>query len=314
MVHPDDLENTSKAWADAVRTKTPYQVENRVMMKNGEYRWHLSRAYPEKSDEGIYWYGTGTDVHDQKMLEMNLEKLVKERTLELERSNDDLQQFAHVASHDLKEPIRKIKTFSIKLQEELRGVLGERGNNLVNKMIHSTDRMYAMINGLLSYASVPGHQGIYSAVDLNVVIKNIEADLELAILEKEAKISTTSLPVIQGIPDLIQQLFYNLINNALKFSKPGVPVVIDLAARDVEMRGVFYHEIILKDNGIGFDNDYAEKIFSTFVRLNSKDQFEGSGLGLALCKRIVERHGGFIFGKGKRDEGAEFTVLLPKVL
>lgn len=312
MLHKDDLLHTANAWSTAVKAKQVYQAEHRVRMKDGSYRWHLSRAYPFETDEGIRWYGTATDVHDQKTLEMNLENLVKERTLELQRSNDDLQQFAHVASHDLKEPLRKIKTFGFKLQEEFQSLLGERGNHFINKMIHATNRMYAMIDGVLDYASMSGGEHNMQPVDLNRTIKHIQVDLELLISDKHATIDFRNLPTLHGNPDLLYQLFYNLINNALKFARAGIDAKISITAATTNRDGIAYDEISVSDNGIGFDQGYAEKIFGTFVRLNSKDRYEGTGLGLALCKKIVDRHKGFISAKAKQNAGAEFKILLPK--
>jgi hypothetical protein len=312
LLHADDVAATSTAWRQAVEHRSLYQMEHRVLMRDGTYRWHLSRAYAYETDEGTKWYGTATDVHDQKVLEMNLETLVRERTLELQRSNDDLQQFAHVASHDLKEPVRKIKTFSYKLQDEYRHVLGDRGNNFVNKIISASDRMNSMINGVLDYASTSATSATPERVDLNAVMQTVQNDLEVLIQEKKGKISYSNLPTINGLKDQIHQLFYNLINNALKFSKVNTPSLIDLTCREVNINDRTYYEVILADNGIGFEPDYAEQIFTSFFRLNAKDQYEGSGLGLALCKKIVDRHNGMISAKGEKGKGAQFLILLPK--
>lgn len=311
MVHPDDAEMTTTAWKNAVKYLSGYQVEHRIQMKDGTYRWHLSRAHAFERDGGILWYGTATDVHDQKVLEMNLENMVKERTLQLQRSNEDLQQFAHVASHDLKEPVRKIKTFSIKLQDEFKALLGERGNTFINKIIHSTDRIYSMIDGVLSYSSLPSVVMPLEEVNLGSVISSIETDLEIVINEKKATINYSNLPTVKGIPPLLYQLFYNLINNSLKFSKATLPPVIHIVSTQLTNAGTTYFRIVLADNGIGFDETYADQIFQTFFRLNSKDKYEGTGLGLALCKKIVERHGGLISAYGEKDKGAQFTILLP---
>ncbi|MBT1704123.1 PAS domain-containing sensor histidine kinase [Chryseosolibacter indicus] len=311
-VHPEDSDRTTKAWRKAIQDITYYQVEHRILMNDGSYRWHLSRAFPYEREEGIRWYGTATDVHDQKILEMNLENIVRERTSELERSNEDLQQFAHVASHDLKEPVRKIKTFAFKLQDEFKKELNDRGNNFINKIIRSADRMYSMINGVLKYASMPHATSAFESVDLNNVIKNITNDLEILIEEKNAKIFYTNLPIVHAIPDLIHQLFYNLINNSLKFSKASVPSEIQLQCTEVTIEEKEFYRITVSDNGIGFEDHYAEQVFQTFFRLNSKDKYEGSGLGLALCKKIVERHHGFISATGEQDKGSEFIITLPK--
>ena len=311
-VHEEDFEATHNTWLEAVKKVSVYEMEHRILMSDGSFRWHLSRAYPYKTEDGIRWYGTATDVHDQKVLEMNLERLVKERTLELEKSNEDLQQFAHVASHDLKEPIRKIKTFGHQLQEEYKHVLEERGNRYVNKIIQSTERMFSMINGVLNYASMPSVAKVYEPIDLNHIIHSIEIDLEIIIQDKKAQIIYKNLPVIRGLPGLIHQLFYNLINNSLKFSKTGVSPQIEIGWKNMTLEGKQFFEIMLTDNGIGFEEDFAEQIFITFFRLHSKDKYEGTGLGLAMCKKIIEEHGGFITAKGKKGVGAEFIILLPK--
>jgi PAS domain S-box-containing protein len=312
IVHPDDLEVTTTAWTTAVSNQTPYVCEHRLMMLDGSFRWHLSRAYVYPTDDGARWYGTATDVHDQKILEMGLENVVLERTLALQRSNDDLQQFAHVASHDLKEPVRKIKTFTYKLQDEYKDVLGDRGNNFVNKIISASDRMNAMINGVLNYASLPGGANAFERVDLNSVIQNVQSDLEILIQEKKAVIAYDELPSVNGIKDLLHQLFYNLINNALKFSREDVTSTVSISHRVTTINFKDFHEILVSDNGIGFDQHYADEIFTSFYRLNSKDQYEGSGLGLALCKKIVERHNGIIEAKGEKGKGAGFFIFLPK--
>jgi PAS domain S-box-containing protein len=312
ILHPEDLELTNKAWETSVKNHTPYELEHRIMMNNGTFRWHLSRAYAYETDEGTKWYGTATDVHDQKLLEKNLESLVRDRTLELQRSNDDLQQFAHVASHDLKEPIRKIKTFSYKLQDEFKEVLNERGNNFINKIIHASDRMNSMINGVLNYASLPASSNAFQTVDLNEVVNSIQTDLEILIGEKKGSIVFHDLPKVSAIADLIYQLFYNLINNSLKFSKPDIPCEINISSKTVVVNDKPFYQIHVTDNGIGFENEYAEQIFTTFFRLNSKDHYEGSGLGLALCRKIVERHGGLITAESEKGMGAQFSILLPK--
>ena len=228
----------------------------------------------------------------------------------LQQSNEDLQQFAHVASHDLKEPVRKIKTFGSRLQEEYGHLLPEKGQIFLNKVHHATDRAFSMIEGVLKYSTINTADTQSEQLDLNEIIQSIEADLELIIQQKNARIVTEKLPRIQGNPLLIYQLFYNLINNSLKFSKESEHPVIQISAT----AGGKYSglaEITITDNGIGFNNSYAEKIFDTFSRLNSKDMYEGTGLGLALCKKIVERHNGKIFASGKENIGAVFTTCLP---
>jgi light-regulated signal transduction histidine kinase (bacteriophytochrome) len=170
--------------------------------------------------------------------------------------------------------------------------------------------MYSMIDGVLLYSSLGAHEQTIQAIDLNETISNIAADLEIAIKKKSAIVNYASLPIIHGTPILIYQLFYNLINNSLKFAKSGRKCIITVRAETIKNDSAFI-EIQVTDNGIGFSNDDVDKIFKTFMRLNSKDQYEGTGLGLALCKKIVERHGGTIRAEGKVDEGCTFYIRLP---
>ena len=313
MLHPDDLPLITKDWLNSISTGSLYKSEARLKNKQGEFRWHFVQGEPIKNEEGkiLKWIGAFTDIHDQKTLTEKLEKLVAERTKELQRSNEDLQQFAHVASHDLKEPVRKIKTFSSRFEEEFGSTLNERGRLYLDKVQAAADRMFAMIEGVLTYSTINAlDQGI-ETIALSRTLQNIEADLEILIQQKAAVITSNNLPQIEGIPVLIHQLFYNLVNNSLKFSKADRPLKIWVTG-NVEMQEEAATAIItVTDNGIGFDQNQAEKIFTTFSRLNSKDQYEGTGLGLSLCRKIVERHGGIITAEGVPDGGAAFTIQLP---
>ncbi|MBU1820762.1 MAG: PAS domain S-box protein, partial [Bacteroidetes bacterium] len=248
------------------------------------------------------------------------ESMLEQTNRELQRSNGDLQQFAHVASHDLKEPVRKIMVFSNLIRSELGDGLPEKGRLYLSKVESSARRMHAMIDGVLLYSSLNASEHAYESLNLNEIIQDIEGDLELLIAQKEASIVYEDLPRIEGSRVLIYQLFYNLLNNSLKFSSPGRRPVIRLSCasatrEETESRGLNPHgkyvKIVLEDNGIGFSNDVAERIFGTFIRLHSKDSYEGTGLGLALCKKIVERHGGIIYAQGQEGEGAIFSLLLP---
>jgi signal transduction histidine kinase len=227
----------------------------------------------------------------------------------LQKSNEDLQQFAHVASHDLKEPVRKIRTFSTRIQEEYGAGMPEQARVWLSKIEQATQRMVSMIEGVLAYSILNGNEQPAELIDLNIVFRNIESDLEIVMGERAATIHREELPLIEGAPVLIYQLFYNLINNSLKFARAGAPPVITIRCRVVD--GLL--EITLTDNGIGFGQEHAARIFDTFTRLHARDKYEGTGLGLALCKKIVERHHGVIRASGEKDKGAVFTLQLPLV-
>ncbi len=262
----------------------------------------------------------GRDAAERQLRELagSLEDEVRKQTNELRelnislhQSNEDLQQFAHVASHDLKEPVRKIRTYGNRLLDEYGAELPAPARVFLDKIQHATERMVSMIEGVLTYSTLNGGEQPIELIDLNETIRNIEVDLEMMITEKKAVVKKEPLPVIEGAAVLVYQLFYNLLNNALKFTKAGVQPVITITALTFREEDKEMVEIRVKDNGIGFEQEHAKKIFDTFARLNSKDRFEGTGLGLALCKKIAERHDGNIAAMGVVGEGAVFSIRLP---
>lgn len=311
--HPDHVNNVIAFSKEAWKKPEPFELTFPLRRSDGVYQWFLTRAVPIVNEEGtiVRWIGTNTNINEQVQLSEKLEELVEERTRELQRSNEDLQQFAHVASHDLKEPVRKIRTFSSRLKQEHEKDLPEKAATYLAKIENATERMYAMIDGVLLYSSLNATELIAEPVDLNTTLKNIEDDLEVLIAQKDAVVKRSVLPTIEGSAILLYQLFYNLIGNSLKFAKPDARPLIQIGAEIEKSEGKNVVQITVSDNGIGFHPQNAERIFQTFFRLNPKDMFEGTGLGLALCKKIVERHGGTIHAEGKEGEGATFVIQLP---
>jgi light-regulated signal transduction histidine kinase (bacteriophytochrome) len=207
--------------------------------------------------------------------------------------------------------VRKIRTFANRLKDEFADALPMKAQTYLEKVHSATNRMYTMIDGVLNYSKVNSTHQTNEIIDLNTVIEQIEVDLEVLIQAKKAAIKTAELPRIIGNNLLIYQLFYNLILNSLKFSKADEPARINISSMMVEEDNGKFYKISLTDNGIGFDTDHEEVIFNTFTRLHSADEYEGTGLGLALCKKIVERHGGTISASGIKNKGATFVILLP---
>ncbi|MFC6096721.1 PAS domain S-box protein [Flavobacterium qiangtangense] len=313
-IHPEDLPIRNEAHKKSIESGV-LEYETRLLRKDKSIRWARvkGKLIYDENKTPIALIGVVQDITEQKQFAEQLTKLVKERTLELHRSNEDLLQFAHVASHDLKEPVRKIKIFSSMLQSDYGELLPERGMKYLNKVHNATDRMFSMIEGVLAYSEFTSAEQKNEIIYLDKIIDNIESDLELLIQQKNATIIRENLPEIEGADVLIHQLFYNLINNALKFSKSDVPTVIEINSEDdTSTDGDEMVKITVSDNGIGIDPSFSEKIFDVFSRLNAKDDYEGTGLGLALCKKIVERHHGTISATGIRGEKAIFTILLPK--
>ncbi|HTM93630.1 MAG TPA: ATP-binding protein [Flavisolibacter sp.] len=279
---------------------------------NGDF--HV--AVKPRSDEDVLANSIIQMKEALRLYSEKMEALVKERTEALENSNRDLQRFAHVVSHDLKEPLRKISMFAERLVMDESNTLSADSKNYLVKIGQSSVRMSHMIDGILAYYSVhPVHES-FEIADLKAIARNIKSDLELLIEQKSATIIIGDLPQVEGVPVLLNQLFYNLINNSLKFSRKEVPprITVDSRKKNGENHSaaddVFY-EITVKDNGIGFEADSAEKIFGIFSRLHPQTSYEGTGLGLALCKRIVEYHKGKIWAESN-EEGAVFKILLPQ--
>ncbi|MGZ3848926.1 MAG: PAS domain-containing sensor histidine kinase [Flavisolibacter sp.] len=337
MMHPADRKGMEEKWAKALETREAFDAEYRLKVRNSEaYRWFYCKIQPLKNEEGqvVKWIGAASDIQHFKDISVLLNQEVQERTMELhrlnlalqkqaaelQRSNEDLQQFAHVASHDLKEPLRKIKTYGSRLQEEYGALLPEKARTFLDKMDSAATRMSSMIDGVLGYSMLGATEQVTEPVDLNELMTQIEADLEVLIQQKNAKIHYRDLPLMEASGILMYQLFYNLINNSLKFSRSQVDPEIVLSSAPLteeERRAHFllpgraYVSITVKDNGIGFEQQHADRIFKTFTRLNSRDRYEGTGLGLSLCQKIVQRHHGHIRAEGSPQQGSTFHIILP---
>lgn len=311
-LHPNDLQLGKKAYQDAVLNGI-ICFETRIIQENKSEKWIkvFGKVIHDENADPITILGVVQDIQDQKKFEVQLKRKIQENTLELRRSNDDLLHFANVVSHDLQEPVRKIKIFNTMLKNEIGVQLQDRSLMQLNKIERSANRMQCIIEGVLAYSTVEKSTHIFEKISLNELLENIKSDLELIIKEKDAILIISDLPEIEGAAILIQQLFYNLIQNALKFTKANQPprVIITSATKYVD--SVESIEITVKDNGIGLDPLYAEKIFTAFERLHSKDEYEGNGIGLALCRKIINRHQGTIMARGEKENGAEFIVTLP---
>ncbi|HEY0678732.1 MAG TPA: ATP-binding protein, partial [Chitinophagaceae bacterium] len=295
----------------------------------GEYCWHIVKANPKKNNEGhlLLWVGTFSDIHQQKMANEVLEHRVKERTRELQQMNEDLessnielQQFASVASHDLKEPLRKIHMFSNLIKDKYFQDAEEGAISYLDRIINSSARMTTLVNDLLSFSRLSVNQ-LFRLTDLNQLLRDILADLELSILEKNAVVEVHDLPEIEAVPGQMRQAFQNLLSNALKFSKKDEPPVITvkseiIAEKSVDAEPVTegnYCRISIIDNGIGFDEQYRDKIFTIFQRLHTKEKYEGTGIGLAITKKIIDKHNGLITATSTENEGSSFILILPIV-
>jgi PAS domain S-box-containing protein len=319
--HPEDRERVTRNLKSFLNAGDKFwSDEYRLVEASGSTLYILDRGRLVFNAAGtpVKMIGSMINITERKHAEEAqrhfneaLERTVLARTLELQRSNEDLERFAHVASHDLREPVRKMRTTIDMIKIRYQTILGD-GVVLLDRLAKSAARLNQMIESILAYSTVTYEPQNAENVDLNTIMQHVSEDLELIITEKSAHIEVQPLPSIEGSSVLLHQLFYNLLNNALKFSKPDVKPVVTIEAQPLQLDGNELVEIKLKDNGIGFDQEEADKIFQSFTRLHTKDRYEGTGLGLTLCKRIVERHGGTIQAIGSPGQGACFTIHLPQ--
>jgi signal transduction histidine kinase len=247
----------------------------------------------------------------QRILEKEIisEKTLKRTHAELERSNQDLNDFASIASHDLKEPLRKVITFSDRLLETNSHTLDEKGKNYLNRMQKSVTRMATFIDDLLRYSQVSQKVHAFEPTDMGKVMKNVLSNLEARINQTNGQVKIDSLPIIHADEFQMHQLFQNLVSNAFKFHKEGETPIVHVKCRSLQNG---FLEIMVEDNGIGFKEQYLDRIFKPFERLNGASAYEGSGMGLAICRKIVNKHGGRLTAKSALQVGTTFIVTLPE--
>lgn len=335
IVHPDDFESTGQAWMKSLATGQRYKHEMRLKSKTGQYRWHAVNSEPviDNGDRIVKWVGAFTDIHTEKSFAQELELRVESRTRELEAVNEaleqknreleqmntELQSFAYVSSHDLQEPLRKIRTFSSRILEMEKN-LSENGKNYFNRMQNAAYRMQVLIDDLLAFSRISSTERKFEQMSLDMIIDEVKAEFQEIIQEKNAVIEYNEVCEARISPFQFRQLMQNLIGNALKFSKPEQPPHIIIKSEVLEGR-VIQHEklspqkkyccITVRDNGIGFEPRFNKRIFEVFQRLHGRDKYEGTGIGLAIVKKIVDNHNGVISATGAPNEGATFTIYIP---
>jgi PAS domain S-box-containing protein len=343
IIHSDELEEFQQRFQKAAATQTVLEMEMRFLNKEGNYKWHLNLASPVKDENGNIkmWVGVTTEIQEQKEKRDELEKAVIERTSELIQSNEDLkeknsqfekinkelEEFSYIASHDLQEPLRKIRTFANRILEKESQDLSDSGKDYFKRIQSAATRMQQLIEDLLSFSRLNMAEGKFETTGLNTIIEEVKAELKETIEEKLATIEVPELCVANIIPFQFRQLMQNLIGNALKFSKPGIPPHIILKSKIADglqfqneksdlASGSLSPEknyccITIADNGIGFDPQYKEQIFEVFQRLHGWDEYSGTGIGLSIVKKIVENHNGIILVTSEPGKGTTFDIYIP---
>lgn len=330
VVHPDDLDVVFKGFGKAVKDKSDFTLEYRVKRKKtGNYEWFKVLGVP-KFEEGemVGFIGTGMNIDKQKSFADELKREVDIRTKELADSNDkleamnkELQSFAYISSHDLQEPLRKIQMFAEVLMDNEFDKLSTSGKVKFEKIQSAANRMQSLINDLLSYSRTDTEKRVFEVIDLNELVDDVKNDLAEELKKKNGKITLLQSCEIEVVPFQFRQLIYNLLSNSVKYTKsdvePNVTIATEIItnAKSIDSSLINkkeYVKITITDNGIGFEEQFAEKIFEVFQRLHSKQEYVGTGIGLAIVKKIVQNHNGVISAKGKLNEGSVFEIVIPK--
>ena len=332
--HPDYVEQVVNFVKKAWKENKPWELTFPLKSKDGSYHWFLTRAYPVCDSEGniVRWIGTNTDIDTQISFTEKLEQKVKERTeelnnqkdllkqqnFELEKMNNDLASFAYISSHDLQEPLRKIQMFSKRILQIEYNNLSDQGANYFKRMEISANRMQQLINDLLSYSKTSASEKNFQLTDLNVILNEVLDEMSETITSTNTKIKATGLPEIYTIPFQLKQLFTNIISNSIKFARKDVSpeieiscTVTDSTISNKSAAGNKYYQLSFKDNGIGFEPEFSEKIFGMFQRLEGRSSYEGTGIGLSIVKKIVENHNGYVSAIGEKNKGIILNVYLP---
>jgi PAS domain S-box-containing protein len=299
VLHPDDLQRCREAWQAAVRSGKPYSIEYRFWdRRERRWRWFMGRALPIRDAETriLKWFGSCTDIDEQKRVQDDLR-----------RANEDLEQFAFSASHDLQEPLRTVKIYSELLAKRYGDRLDGDALQLMRYLRGGATRMETLLRDLLTYTQMTKFEGCDETADANETLEAALLSLAAAVSQSGARITADPLPSLSVHATHLQQLFLNLIGNALKYRSPERPPVVHVTAE----RQNKYWMFAISDNGIGIDPEYKENIFGLFKRLHTSDEYSGTGIGLAICQRIVDRYHGRIWVESEAGQGSIFRFTLP---
>lgn len=316
FIHPDDKNTVLKNWEKSLDSGAIDTSMHRVITKDNRLKYFRTTGRMTGDKNNLFVIGTLQDITED--IQLNAE--IKQKNIELERSNNELASFNYVASHDLQEPLRKIQTFAKLITEKEGKDLNENTRGYMARISSAAVRMQHLIDAFLNYSRMNNSKPAFETIDLNNVLDEAINTLTDSIQERKVVIEKSTLPKLPAMEFQIQQLFINLIGNSIKYSAPEKTPIIKIAAKkvngvDLDFKGanhsIPYWKITIEDNGIGFDPKYSEKIFEVFQRLHNKEEYAGTGIGLAICKKIALLHRGFITATATPGQGATFHIYLP---
>lgn len=331
LVHPSQKEEALKEYLKQMELNKNWESELQMLDKNGEYRWIATYFMPKLADDKTFdsAVSSSLDIHDKKLFSDELEKKVEQRTqelkdsnLKLEKSNHELQSFAYISSHDLQEPLRKIRTFASQIVLTDFDNLSEKSKTKITRLEASAQRMQTLINDLLAYSRTNDIDRTLEKLDFKYLFNEIKSNLKEELKMVDGKLILRESSDVSVIPFQFKQVLYNLISNAIKFRDNERKLIVEFSIEKVQGAAIDkdeinpnieYTVIHVKDNGIGFNQTLGEKIFDVFKRLHSRKEFEGTGIGLSIVKKIIANHNGHIEAKSAENEGAEFIIYLPYV-
>ena len=303
LVHEEDINHLQSSVKNSIENKLPLETIFRIKPKTGKMKYISAKALVNKNKQPITMSGVCFDITD---LQKGTEKLVSKLNEELLRSNKELERFAYIASHDLQEPLRMVSSFTQLLSTQYGDKLDANAKEYINFAVDGAKRMYDLLNGLLDYSRISTRGSAFRKLNLNLALENTLKNLSLIIEERKAIIKSEDLPTVVGDESQITRLFQNLISNSIKFSSES-PMILISSKSDKDN-----YIITVRDHGMGIDSQYFDRIFQIFQRLMPRDKFEGTGIGLAICKRIIERHGGKIWVESEPGNGSAFSFTIPK--
>lgn len=317
-LHPEDYDRVMKIHQDSLQDLQPTAMIFRYLLPDGTIKHIMSVGnFTINAKDNLVKIGVNYDITDQHKKTLELE----ENNIQLKDMNTELETFNSIVSHDLQEPLRKIQMFISRLEDKEVQLLSEQGKDYFSKIKLTANRMQALLIDLLNYSRISKGEKVFAKINLNVIVQQVLTDLAPNIEDKKAEFEIGNLPEINGIHFQMEQLFVNLISNSLKYNKeeaiPKITITTNKIAAKETYNGKLitntdYYKIVFADNGIGFKQEYAEKVFQLFKRLETDAKYSGTGIGLAICKRIIDNHNGFIKVKAKPNEGVQFSIYIPK--